>query len=80
MRDKLKSERISRRGVFSLLGFAAAVSLAMPAAMLVGSDANAQTGGMERRDDRREGRQERRDDRQTDRQERRSKKKKKNAK
>ena len=70
MSERIKSELISRRRAFSLLGLAAAVSLAVPAALLTASDAGAQTQGMERRDDRRGDRQERRT-------ERRSKKKKK---
>ena len=65
--DKIKSELISRRRAFSF-GWAAALSLAAPATMLTATDADAQTGGMERRDERR-----------TDRQERRKKKKKKKA-
>ena len=65
--EKIKSELISRRRAF-FLGLAAALSLAAPATMLTVTDADAQTGGMERRDERR-----------TDRQERRKKKKKKKA-
>ena len=57
--DKIKSELISRRRVFSF-GWAAALSLAAPATMLTATDADAQTGGMERRDERRTDRQERR--------------------
>jgi len=64
---------ISRRGIFSLVGLAVASSLAAPAVVLTAVDAEAQTGGMERRDDRRQGR----DDRRT---ERRSKKKQKKKK
>ena len=60
MSEKVKSEMISRRGAFSLLGLAAVVSLAVPAAMLTATDADAQTQGMERRDERRGDRQERR--------------------
>jgi hypothetical protein len=70
MSEKIKSEMISRRGAFSLLGLAAVVSLAVPTTLLTATDADAQTQGMERRDERRTGRQERRT-------ERRSKKKKK---
>ena len=51
MSEKIKSEMISRRGAFSLLGLAAAVSLVVPAAMLTATDADAQTQGMERRDE-----------------------------
>jgi hypothetical protein len=70
MSEKIKLEMISRRGAFSLLGLAAVASRAVPAAMLMATDADAQTQGMERRDERRGDRQERRT-------ERRSKKKKK---
>jgi hypothetical protein len=70
MSEKIKSEMISRRGAFSLLGLAAVASLAVPAVMLTATEADAQTQGMERRDERRGDRQERRT-------ERRSKKKKK---
>jgi hypothetical protein len=69
MSEKIKSEPISRRTAFSLLGLAATLSLAGPATMLTATDADAQTAGMERRDERR-----------TDRQERRKKKKKKKKK
>ena len=69
MSERMKLEPVSRRTAFSLLGLAAAVSLAVPAAMLTATDADAQTQGMERRDERRTDRQERRT-------ERRSKKKK----
>ena len=72
MSERIKSELISRRGAFSLLGLAT-LSLVVPAAtVMTATDADAQTGGMERRDERREGRDERRT-------ERRSKKKKKKA-
>jgi hypothetical protein len=70
VRTNIKSQEISRRMFFSLLGLAAAASLAAPAAVLTATEADAQTRGMERRDDRRDDRQERRTDR-------RSKKKKK---
>ena len=70
MSERMKLETLSRRSAFSLLGLAAAVSLAVPAAMLTAIDADAQTQGMERRDERRGDRQERRT-------ERRSRKKKK---
>jgi len=62
-----KSGLISRRGAFSLMALSLAGS-----ALLTATGANAQTPGMERRDERREDRQERRT-------ERRSKKKKKKA-
>ncbi len=72
MSESIKSHEISRRGAFSLFGLAAALSLAVPATVLTGTDANAQTPGMERRDERRTDRGERRDERR--------KKKKKAAK
>jgi hypothetical protein len=61
---------LSRREAFSFLG-TAALSVAVPATVLTVSDANAQTPGMERREDRREERQERREDRRDDRVQRR---------
>jgi hypothetical protein len=67
----MKSEAISRRKALSLVGFAAAFGLAAVPAVLTVSDAEAQTAGMDRRQDRREGRQQRRDDRRTGRTERR---------
>ena len=70
MSERIKFELMSRRGAFSLLGLAAAASVVVPATMLIATDADAQTRGMERRDDRRDDRLERRT-------ERRSKKKKK---
>jgi hypothetical protein len=70
MTKKLKSELISRRTAFSLLGVTAAFALAVPA-VLTASDAEAQTSGMERRHERRTGRHERRDERRTGRHERR---------
>ncbi len=66
-------QRMTRRTFFSLLGLTAAASVAIPATVLIATNADAQTRGMERRDDRRDDRQQRRDDR-------RSKKKKKKAK
>jgi hypothetical protein len=63
MRKEIKSEMISRRTVFSLLGIAAALGVAVPTTALTVSDAEAQTPGMERRQERRTGterRQERR--------------------
>ena len=58
-------EQISRRTMFSLIG------VALPATILAVSKAEAQTPGMERREERREDRQERREDRRDDREERR---------
>ena len=74
MTEKIKSELISRRTAFSLLGVTAAFALAVPATVLTASDAEAQTVGQhaadqraerdhERRDERRTGRHERRDER-----------------
>ena len=71
MTEKLKSELISRRTAFSLLGLTAAFALAVPATVLTASDAEAQTSGMERRHERRTGRHERRDTRREGRHERR---------
>jgi len=51
--NTLELEALSRRQAFSLLGITAALSVALPATVLTVSDANAQTPGMERREDRR---------------------------
>jgi hypothetical protein len=72
MREKLRSEMISRRGAFSLLGLGAALGLVVPTTVLTVSAAEAQTAGMERREDRRTGRQDRREDRRAGRQDRRN--------
>ena len=64
-------EMISRRRALSLVGFAAALGLAAPVAVLTASRAGAQTSGMERRGERRTGRHERRQGRRTGRTERR---------
>ena len=53
MTEKIKSELISRRTAFSLLGLTAALGFAVPASVLTVSDAEAQTSGMERRQERR---------------------------
>ena len=71
MREKITSEMISRRGAFSLLGLGAALGFAVPTTVLTMSEAEAQTVGMERREERRAGRQERRVERRTNRQVRR---------
>ena len=63
MTEEIKSELISRRRVFSVLGLTAALGFAVPATVLTVSDAEAQTSGMERRGERRAGRHERRDTR-----------------
>jgi hypothetical protein len=60
MSERITSEMISRRRAFSLLGLAAALGLAVPTTMLTVSDAEAQTRGMQRREQRRTGRQGRR--------------------
>ena len=65
-----KSE-ISRRGAFSLLGLGVASGLAAPTAMLVASDAEAETAGMERRQGWRARRRERREARRASRHQRR---------
>ena len=44
MSEKLKSEMISRRGVFSLLGGAAALSLVVPVTVMTVTDAEARVG------------------------------------
>src|SRR6476619_7176357 len=66
-----KSEIISRRKALSLMGLAAAFGLAAAPTVLTVSDAEAQTVGMQRRQERRAGRHERRDERRTGRTERR---------
>jgi hypothetical protein len=60
MIENLELERLSRRKAFSFLGLAIATSLAAPSIVLSTSEADAQTQGMERRDDRRTDRQDRR--------------------
>ena len=67
----IKSEMISRRKAISLMGLAVAFGLAAAPTVLTVSDAEAQTAGMERRQDRRSNRHERRDERRTGRTERR---------
>jgi hypothetical protein len=64
MSEKIKSEMISRRRAFSLLGLAALI-LAVPPTILTVSDAEAQTVGMTRRAARRAGRHMRRVARRT---------------
>ena len=66
MSEKIKSEAVSRRGALEL---AVALAFAMPALTISGADA--QTPGMERREDRREGRSDRREDRRDRRDDRR---------
>ena len=67
----IKSDVISRRRVLSFMGLAAAFGFAAVPTVLAVSDSEAQTLGMERRQERREGRHQRRDDRRTGRTERR---------
>jgi hypothetical protein len=64
---KLESEEmVSRRRVFSLVGLGALLGLALPATVLLTtSEADAQTVGMERRENRRGNRQQRRQDRRS---------------
>ena len=66
MSEKLKSELISRRGLFSVLGVATAFSLVAPVAVMTATDAEARVGNpgsavsvaganrRDRRDDRRD--------------------------
>ena len=44
MSEKLKSEMISRRGAFSLLGGAAVLSLLVPVTVMTATDAEARVG------------------------------------
>jgi hypothetical protein len=67
----IKSEMISRRKALSLMGLAAAFGLAAAPTVLTVSDAEAQTVGMQRRQERRAGRHERRAERRIGRTERR---------
>jgi hypothetical protein len=67
----IKSKMISRRKALSLMGLAAVFGLAAAPTVLTVSDAEAQTAGMERRQDRRSERHERRHVRRTARTERR---------
>jgi len=65
MSERIKLKSISRRRAFSLLGLAAALTLAVPATMMIATDAEAVVGdptsaasvaGMNRRDRRRDRR------------------------
>jgi hypothetical protein len=67
---RIEAEMISRRMTFWVLGMAA-FGMAMPAAVLTASDADAQTAGTERRQERRTDRTQRRHERRTGRTERR---------
>ncbi len=44
MNEKIKSEPVSRRGVFTLLGLAVASSVAVPASVMIATDAEARVG------------------------------------
>ena len=70
--SKPQASRNFAPNVFFFLGLAAAATLAAPATVLTVTGADAQTQGMERRDERRQDRQDRRTERRT-------KKKKKKA-
>ena len=65
MTQETRSGLISRRRVFSLIS--AALGVVVPATILAVSEAEAQTAGMERRQDRRGDRQDRRENRREDR-------------
>ncbi len=69
MTEITKPEAMSRRKALALVGLGAVLGLA--ASSVAVSDAEAQTVGMERRQDRRGGRQDRRQDRRTGRHDRR---------
>jgi hypothetical protein len=71
MSEKIEAVMISRRRAFWVLGVGAAVSMGVPAAVVTASNAEAQTPGMIRREDRRQNRQDRREDRRANRQDRR---------
>ncbi len=44
MSEKIGSQMVSRRGAFSLLGLAAALSLVVPATVMMATDAEARVG------------------------------------
>ena len=71
MSEIIKAEAISRRSVLSIFGKTAIFAIAASATALAISDAEAQTAGMTRRQERRTGRHERREQRRTGRTERR---------
>jgi hypothetical protein len=68
--SEIGKEAVSRRRVLALFGFSAVLGLAGPS-LLAPSDAEAQTVGMDRRQDRRGGRRDRRENRRDARQVRR---------
>ena len=69
MSEKIKLEAVSRRR--ALCALAAAMGFAVPATVLMASEAEAQTVGMQRRHERRADHHDRRQDRRVDRTERR---------
>jgi len=69
MSEAVKVDMTSRRNVLAYLGLMTFSLTVVPTALV--SDAEAQTAGMERREERRAGRQNRREDRRAGRQERR---------
>ena len=71
MSEIIKSEAISRRMALSLFGKGAAFAVAASTAALTVSDAEAQTAGMVRRQERRAERHQRREERRAGRHERR---------
>jgi hypothetical protein len=71
MSEIVKSETISRRRALSLFGKVAASAVAACTTALTVSDAEAQTPGVERRQERRSERHERREERRSERHERR---------
>jgi hypothetical protein len=75
MSEKICLEMISRRGAFSLLGVAAALSLAVPATVMIATDAEARVGdptsavsvaGANRRDQRQDRRYKKKKKKATD--------------
>ena len=75
MSEKNNLEMISRRGAFSLLGVAAALSLAAPATVMIATDAEARVGnpgsavsvaGANRRDRRQDRRYKKKKKKETD--------------
>ena len=53
MSEKIKPEMISRGAAFRLMGLGAALGFAVPTVLTPSSDAEAETAGMERREERR---------------------------
>lgn len=71
MREKIVPEMISRRSALGVLAVAVAFGIGVPSLVLTASNAEAQTQGMERRQDRRDNRRDRRTDRRDNRRDRR---------